>query len=322
MKKIVNAIMDGEIVVGMDRDADKVIIPGYAIDTTYQMPLTGLKCVEINSLNLLGKFIGLPQKLILNDTSKFKTFPDPSETSVFSLLRRPGLKWLELTDKNEYFKTIDGILYTKDGEVLIKCPMGRTGDINIPDGTKVIEMSAFEDCHISSVVMPDSLINIEARAFNNCQKLEHVDFGHGITRIGSPCGGKIFYSCKKLKQIEIPKQIEYIGQECFWGCGLENLVLHNGLKQIDDNAFSFCENSKTVSLPDSLECIGTNNLRYMNKIYTNIIPSGFIRSIAPNITIGASEYSSEVGTVILHYDNTIICIPRGGISNEDCMKLE
>ena len=116
MKKIVNAIMDGEIVVGMDRDADKVIIPEYAIDTTYQMPLTGLKCVEINSLNLLGKFIGLPQKLILNDTSKFKTFPDPSETSVFSLLRRPGLKWLELTDKNEYFKTIDGILYTKDAK--------------------------------------------------------------------------------------------------------------------------------------------------------------------------------------------------------------
>lgn len=49
---------------------------------------------------------------------------------------------ITVAQTNQYYKDIDGVLYTKDGETLIYCPICHTGDGNgemhIPDGVKYI----------------------------------------------------------------------------------------------------------------------------------------------------------------------------------------
>lgn len=75
---------------------------------------------------------------------------------------------------------IDGILYSKDGKYLLKCPRGKTGHVSIPEGTKTIGLEAFRGCMISSVSLPDSLTEIKGNAFS-CSLIQKIDFGHGIT---------------------------------------------------------------------------------------------------------------------------------------------
>ena len=66
MKKINGVTMNGNIVVDIDKDKDTVIIPEYTEGTTYQLPLNGIKCIQVSSLDLLCKFIGVPKTIILN----------------------------------------------------------------------------------------------------------------------------------------------------------------------------------------------------------------------------------------------------------------
>lgn len=68
MKKINGVTMNGNIVVDIDKDENTVIIPEYTEGTTYQLPLNGIKCIQVSSLDLLCKFIGVPKTIILKLT--------------------------------------------------------------------------------------------------------------------------------------------------------------------------------------------------------------------------------------------------------------
>ena len=203
MEKINGVTMDGHTVVDIDRNTDEVVIPEYAKDTTYQLPLYGIKSMEVSDLMLLAQFAGLPKRLVLNDKGNLASYSLSywsGVNAIDSVLGRAGLEWLELTDDNPYFKTVDGILYSKDGYKLVKCPVDRNGSVKIADGTVSVEPRAFENSEISAVEFPDSLQDVRNKAFSNCKNLEHVNFGHGIQRIGS--SSRCFQSCHKLKRIE------------------------------------------------------------------------------------------------------------------------
>lgn len=118
MEKINGVTMDGHTVVDIDRNADEVVIPEYAKDTTYQLPLYGINSMEVSDLMLLAQFAGLPKRLVLNDKGNLASYSLSywsGVNAIDSVLGRAGLEWLELTDDNPYFKTVDGILYSKDG---------------------------------------------------------------------------------------------------------------------------------------------------------------------------------------------------------------
>ena len=51
----------------------------------------------------------------------------------------------------------------------------------------------------------------------------------------------MFYLCEDLKSVEIPNGVEYIGEDCFEGSGVEKIMLPGTLKEIDKYAFYDCE---------------------------------------------------------------------------------
>ena len=97
------------------------------------------------------------------------------EFFLFSLFndsqrRFSALKKITVSQTNQYYKDIDGVLYTKDGETLIYCPICHTGDKNgemyIPDGVKYISPKAFaHNTGIKKLYLPDSLKMIFESAF-------------------------------------------------------------------------------------------------------------------------------------------------------------
>lgn len=318
MEKINGVTMDGHTVVDIDRNADEVVIPEYAKDTTYQLPLYGIKSMEVSDLMLLAQFAGLPKRLVLNDKGNLASYSLScwsGVNAIDSVLGRAGLEWLELTDDNPYFKTVDGILYSKDGYKLVKCPVDRNGGVKIADGTVSIAPRAFENSKIFAVEFPDSLQDIRNKAFSNCKNLEHVNFGHGIQYIGSSSGmdgERCFQSCHKLKRIEFPEQVRGIGEKAFMNCGLEEVVFHEGLTNIFASAFAYCDELKKIFLSDSLQYIGRFNFAKVEEIYlNNHIPKGLLTIISSNFSATYTpEYGKRLDVLLIHIDNDVVCVPK------------
>ncbi len=97
---------------------------------------------------------------------------------------------------------------------------GACGKVEIKGGTRIVAGYAFAQSDITSVTIPDSVVQICDGAFSNCKSLKEVDFGNGIKSIGNGA----FTNCEALETIVIPKSVtrignpEVFGSSVFWGC--------------------------------------------------------------------------------------------------------
>jgi len=80
-------------------------------------------------------------------------------------------------DDNTNYQSIDGVLYSKDGESLIRYPQGKNDlKFTVPDGVTDVCERAFEGCpHLKEVVISDSVQFIGGYAFKGCD-LKAVEF--------------------------------------------------------------------------------------------------------------------------------------------------
>ena len=170
-------------------------------------------------------------------------------------LRRRGLSGLEryeVADGNPAFRSVDGVLYSKDGQRLLAYPRGasRTA-FQVPEGVKAIGKTAFIRCRLESVECPSSLEVIEDRAFAECRQLMEIHLAEGLTRIGA----QAFELCGALSQVRCPGTLKAIGAEAFFRCGaLKEVYLSEGLEELGNYAFSEAPVHSLV-LPESLSFI-------------------------------------------------------------------
>lgn len=192
--------------------------------------------------------------------------------------------------ENEVFSTIDGILYDKRSNTLLKCPNANefdNGKLVIPDGTKVIDL-AFDSCNkLTEVYIPDSVETMKRGAFFHCERLKKVYIGNGCSSID------LFDYCPNIESIEIDKDnpyfisldgvvfskdmkrliyfprnksiasytvpvgVEDIGEEAFKECNnIHEIILPHTVKTISYSAFEACKNLECINIPDDIESIG------------------------------------------------------------------
>lgn len=165
---------------------------------------------------------------------------------------------------NKSLKTVNGILYTKDGKTLILCPPQKTGRVEIAEGTETIHQSAFKNCRINGVKFPESMRRIEPSAFCWCRNLKVVEMNDGLEYILDTA----FYSCRKLKKVKFSKKLKKISYGAFYNTNLKKITLPEGLTRIGANAFARCH-LKDVYLPDSLVSIGDGAFSWTDNIYAS-----------------------------------------------------
>ena len=171
--------------------------------------------------------------------------------------------------------------------IFIKEYIGSDKTVVIPskiDGqaVTVIAGGAFWGTSIESVVIPDSVNIVVARAFYGCDQLKTVDFGDGIIEIQE----EAFRECTALESIILPKNLETIGEGAFYGCtsateiyipktltnwknggyryptffdctALETLTIEDGLSVLGGyGSFSCASSLKNLVIPASVEKIG------------------------------------------------------------------
>lgn len=168
------------------------------------------------------------QKLIFSSSARELHLNFDGEISEYSLREQltsevfHSLTKITVSPVNKFYKSINDILYTKDGKTLIFCPVAKDGELHIPEGTEYIGAYAFfRNRGISKLYFPDSLKYIGNQAFFGMKNLEAVNFGNGLKKIGGTSSESIFEGCKQLTEINVPKQIGPDGQDSYKGISLK-----------------------------------------------------------------------------------------------------
>ena len=78
------------------------------------------------------------------------------------------LKSIVVEKGNPNYCSENGVLYDKSKTTLLKCPVGKEGELIIPNGVKKIHPNAFSNCKITEVTIPNSLIEIGRYSFSHC----------------------------------------------------------------------------------------------------------------------------------------------------------
>lgn len=300
------ALMVGSIIVDIDKDAADIVMPDtrQAISTIRE-----------------GLDYGKIQSIAFNKTQSFVNVQKHIPEQIKIILKEAGFighdmidfwtqskaSCLELCDENPYYKTIDGVLFTKDGTVLIKYPSSRAGHYDIPEGTTTIASRAFNSCELSSVTIPSSMRQILPKAFAACKKLSTVEIRDGIKNLGIGRSTLLFYNCDNLKHIEIPSSVQMIAEQAFDGCNLESVKFNEGLLQIMNNAFTSSLLDGDVVLPSTLDYIGDSNFQSAKQITVlgDKIPFGLISAVT-----AAYEQTNKSKYIKLKCPNKTLFLPR------------
>ena len=164
----------------------------------------------------------------------------------------PSLTDINVAEDNLLYRSIDGVLFSKDMTKLIQYPRGRKiTKYKIPLGVTTIGDSAFEGCHsLQNIDLPNSLTVIKEYAFNQCSSLLSIDLPNNIRDIEHYA----FEDCSSLKSISIP----------------------NGIKTIGSWAFSHCSSLHRIDIPKSVTRLGNgvvhgcSNLKELHMHWTDI----------------------------------------------------
>ena len=127
---------------------------------------------------------------------------------------------------NPSYQSIDGNLYTKNGDMLIQYAIGKTDThFEIPDSVTTIDGYAFTGCtSLTSVTIPDSVTIIGERAFFECTSLTSIVIPNSVTTIG----WQAFYECTSLTSIIIPDSVTSIDWRAFYNCTSLTDVYYTG----------------------------------------------------------------------------------------------
>ena len=170
-------------------------------------------------------------------------------------------EYFVISEENETFKSIHGLVFSKDGKKLIVCPKKLTFNWNefpsdvkrwsIPDSVEVIGKGAFFDCVLNKqypvtfyVTFPSELKIIEDRAFYSSDPT----WAGATDKFGTYV-------------ITFPTKLESIGVRAFSYLGLKKVEFNEGLIEIGKEAFMF-NDLEDVTLPSTLKKIGDNVFEY------------------------------------------------------------
>ena len=269
------------VIFAVDDDTTEI-----AIDDDYSMPedlnLKHVKKMILYHLNHIASLITVfPETVVIADESA-----GTKTRYNYGVFNNKRIKNFEVRPDSQSLTVIDGILYSKNGQRLLKCPQGKTGHVSIPEGTRTILAEAFRGCMISSVSLPDSLTEIKDNAFSSSM-MQEIDFGHGITSLGNYRSSYVFSRCNSLTRIEIPSHIQTIGTGAFFGCkNLSSVKIHEGVQWIRDSAFNECDSLKSVELPSSIKYIGNGSFLSTETLKVDSVFGGLLYGFTGSYAAG------------------------------------
>lgn len=314
-KPFVNGLkLAGALVLEVDKTAESIELP----DTPYNYvfletaDMSHVKKLTVHHPDASNKLCfknDVPETIVLK-TDKELDFSDIAVLAHHST-SKGCLQNFSIIHPN--FEEIDGVVYTKDRKTLVACSMSKK-HVKVLDGTEVISINAFAQCKIEEVIFPASLKIIDEMAFTDCEMLKSVKFGNGLKAIGRSA----FAWCRSLKHVALPSSLEHISRCAFFGSGLKDINLNEGLKSFEAEAFSYTQ-IKELYIPSSVERMNYDSITAnIKKLRFSTIPKNLLSSFS--ISMQSFEYNTlEEACVVMECNKKHLYMPRSIALDTSCL---
>ncbi len=143
--------------------------------------------------------------------------------------------------------------------------------IQLPNSILNIGDGAFLQCrNLTSIELPDGVTNIGVSAFVGCRNMRTISFGSSLIRIGNHA----FNNCVLLDDVSLPQSITAIGEGVFRNCNnLKSFIFPNKITTIENNTFRDCRNLKSIKFPESINSINDGAFLQCTSLTSIVLPS-------------------------------------------------
>ena len=251
-----------------------------------------------------------------------KTFTIPSSVKKIEsniLYGCENLNKIIVSQDNEYYCSLDGVLYNKDCTELIFYPTKRQKSYyEVPRTVKRICKNAFFDCKTLKIIsLSESVSLIEEEAFRGCDSLQDILVDDNNEFYTSSEGILFNKDCSELikcpsgKQIQsydIPFTVSIIRGHAFDNCqSIQAISISPSVTKIEGSAFKDCKSLYSLKIPSSVKVIENSVVWGCTLLQSITI---FIPSIVEKVNrncfckIGSDLYDPGEYTFSIGYNNT------------------
>lgn len=305
---------------------------------------TGIKSLEqsvfAGSTNLTSVII--PESVTAIKESAFQgcsslqSITIPQSVSLLSptaFYQNPSLTAIDVHPDNQVYQTVNGVVYNKEGTLLVKYPNGKTnldligsletiGDyafyyhtgfqsISLPEGITTIGNYAFSSSSLKEFLFSSTVTSVGYNAFSSSQ-IESILIPANVQTIGS----MIFINAHKLHTVTIEEGgVTVIPTGAFsHTSALQNVTLSNDITELKDSAF-YNSNISSLTLPTSLTRIGSY-------VFSNSkLQTIFIPALVDTLSIAAFESASLLSEINVDTNNATFSSIQGVLYNKNATTL-
>ena len=178
-----------------------------------------------------------------------------------------NLEGINVSDSNNYYCSVDGVLYNKDKSILVRYPCGKTDlEFTIPYEVTVIGGYSFYECNsIESVTIGNNVTGIKFDSFSSCKALKNISIGSSVEYIDSDA----FSFCDSLQEINVDESNKFY-------CSVDGVLFDKNKTELIQYPVGNTKESYTIS--DSVTSIGSWTFNYCHSL-TNITISDSVTEI-------------------------------------------
>ena len=213
---------------------------------------------------------------------------------------------------NRCYKSVNGLLLTKDGRTLVAVPVGLES-VTIPAGVVSIGDRAFAGCiKLSKVTIPDGVTSIGYKAFTGCKGLESIELPPSMAKITYFA----FDVCDKLADVYITDlaawcrmSVDEHGVPLDNACNLylngelvKDMKIPVGVTKIGKHVFRGCASLTCVTIPQGVEHVGAGAFAKCGNLAEFRVAGGNY------------QYKDDAGLLMTRDGKTLVAVP-GGIGN-------
>ena len=179
--------------------------------------------------------VNLPSRLISLGSSAFYNCDSLTEITIPATVREiPGVQQYDYP-------------YMTDGKVFEEC--GNLRKVSFEEGTNNIYMILNRCPSVQNINIPETVTQIDRRAFAGCTSLKSISLPDSITNMDT----EIFSGCTSLSSVKLPNKSVNITSSTFEGCtSLTEITLPDTVTTIQDHAFKNCTALKTINWSKSI----------------------------------------------------------------------
>lgn len=204
-------------------------------------------------------------------------------------------------EKEPLYHSVDGVLYYNNeftGMEVKAYPYAKTGTLKIEEGTEIIPTGAFKSAKFTEVIVPHTVKEIHANAFQSCYSLTKITFlvaPEGTAEVPLTMKDLAIYSCSKLESVTLPARLTSFGVKTIYSCSALSSIDVAGtsgnysakgeagrkvLCNATGDTLIFCPRGMTgeFTVPNGITTIAENAFQSCSKLTKVTIP-GFVTEI-------------------------------------------